>query len=531
MKIRLFLFVLVLNSFAIAQNTSRIDQILDKSRKQIDKFEAKNSETAYLISSEFANDIIVSHMSDLSELTVVKIYYVYTKYKQSEQFDQLALDRKRFNQLAELMPELVKDRNIQWEIIEQTGCINYTQGNMFFHGFVLIHRPILSAEKRAEEIRLLMEYVNNPNLDIVEPNLDPFQTLFPTSEIEGPTRLTLSQKARFKDGEKALYEYLQRNVFPAEISQRRGDQWVKFSFKVDKFGRIGQLEFNDSTPSYMSDKISEVFVTMPEWLPAEIEGATVESTINMELRVSYSRSVNGMYTIDKKRPSFMETDNGRIAEVIEERENREQQAFKGSTIYRGMRTIDKSEKVAIVMDVTGSMYPHIAALKRWLDSNPDSLVVTSYSFFNDGDGKRTSQKKKGETGGIYLTKEKTKVIETIEQAMLGGTGGETSESDMEAILNALKNDSLCDAILLIGDNFSDIRDISLLEDVTKKVNVLICAAPETIRAEYLDVCYKTGGYLIMDGKKYTFNELKRGDLITVNGYKYKFNGKVFEQEE
>ena len=84
-------------------------------------------------------------------------------------------------------------------------------------------------------------------------------------------------------------------------------------------------------------------------------------------------------------------------------------------------------RYALVMDVTGSMAPNIAAMKRWIEKNASNMDFTSFSFYNDGDGKPTSQKKKGETGGIYMTTSVDEIGQVIEKAVLAGSGGEISE--------------------------------------------------------------------------------------------------------
>jgi hypothetical protein len=531
MKTLRILLLLLVTPALFAQQPARISNILKEKRTQLDKLEITQSSTVTLLPIDFADAVLKSKLAGLAEMTIVKVYYVYTQYKRSATFNQAALDQKRFNQLAEDVPFLLNDPVIEWEIIEQTGCHNYTEGAEFFHGFILVHRPDMTAEQRAAEIRKLLDYMDHPEKEILQPEIDPIAPLLLTNVPEESTTKINARQAKFKEGDYALYQYLQKEMYPKEIYSKRDDVWAKVTFIVDRFGRIKGIDFPDEkTPNYIQDEISETLVNMPVWTPAERNGAPVESEVQMEIRATYIRNVNGMYTRDGERPSFMGEIEKNISESHGSYAAGGMDLLALSTVARGLKLIDSTEIVAIVMDVTGSMYADIASLKRWVDKNPDSLDITSYSFFNDGDNKETRDKKKGETGGIYNTSDPLKVRETIEEAMIKGSGGERSESDIEAILYALQHDSLCNAVLLVGDNYSEIRDLSLLELVNKKVNVLICGAPTTIRVDYLELVQNTGGYLLMNGRKYNLTDLKSGDSVIIEKHLYKFTGRKFKYE-
>ena len=96
--------------------------------------------------------------------------------------------------------------------------------------------------------------------------------------------------------------------------------------------------------------------------------------------------------------------------------NTEVLAVKSSSVYKGLENLNKGENIALVMDVTGSMSGHIAALMNWIRTNSkDGLPFTSYTFFNDGDKKPKSKKKIGKTGGIYMTTLLEDVQKTIKK--------------------------------------------------------------------------------------------------------------------
>lgn len=85
--------------------------------------------------------------------------------------------------------------------------------------------------------------------------------------------------------------------------------------------------------------------------------------------------------------------------------------------------------------------------------------------------------------------------------------------------------------MLIGDNYSEIRDFYLFENINKKVNVLICGAPTTIRVDYLELVKHTRSYLLMNGRKYDFANVKSGENVIIEKQIYKFTGRKFKYIE
>ena len=121
----------------------------------------------------------------------------------------------------------------------------------------------------------------------------------------------------------------------------------------------------------------------------------------------------------------------------------------------------------------------------------------------------------------------SEVEETIKTAMSAGSGGERSESDVESLLYAAEHDSLCDALFLIGDNYSEVRDLSLLKELNKKVHVLVCSARNAVRVDYLNIVRSTGGTLILNGKKVDLMNIEKGGSIQIGKTLYDYNGKIF----
>jgi hypothetical protein len=537
-----FLLLLLLSQTAFAQNAERIEELISQKRKQIDQIEQLDSKTLTYVPSIFAKEFLSRESVRLNELTIIKVYYVYTQYRRSSSFNQKELDRDRFERLDQIITNISLDPYIEWEILEQTGCKDYRDGPNYFHGFILIHRPELTEEDRMDEINALINYFDKPTEEFVEIDLDlvnkqisdsicdcEFEKLREKRKTENA-----SQRAEFKKGEHALYEYFKKNLMNSEeVSLKRDDVWLDTKFKVDESGRITDISFTQNYPKYLQDEIKMVLIKMPDWYPAVEKGKAISSTVNLQIRISYNGNVKGMFTRDFLKPRF-NSDEITIPGESSTTDLMVDQAavvLKSTTVYRGLETIDFSEKVAVVMDVTGSMSSNIAALQKWIIMQNGRETFTSFTFFNDGDNKPSKKKKIGSTGGIYHCKSMNEVKQTIKTAMMQGEGGERPENDVEAILYALDQDDECDAILLIGDNYSEVRDLSLLSKVSRKVHVLPCAAPKAVRPDYLNIARRTGGYMIVDGQVRELIHVQKGDRYFLNGAEYKFNGKEFQLKE
>jgi hypothetical protein len=66
-----------------------------------------------------------------------------------------------------------------------------------------------------------------------------------------------------------------------------------------------------------------------------------------------------------------------------------------------------------------------------------------------------------------------------------------------------------------------------MDRITKPVHVLLCAAPTTIRTEYLDLMMQTGGKLYLNGQIIELGKIKDGETIVIQGYSYSYNGRKF----
>ncbi len=194
-----------------------------------------------------------------------------------------------------------------------------------------------------------------------------------------------------------------------------------------------------------------------------------------------------------------------------------------STIYETfLRNPDLDQKL-IAIDFTGSMSPYYLEVMAWLCMQNYKQNV-SFSFFNDGDSTADELKIIGRTKGIYLFESKNldTIVNYAKNTIMGGYGGDCPENDIEAILRGLEKYKDVKEVILVADNWSDMRDYSLLYLVKKPVRVILCGTEYGINPQYLNLAKATGG---------SVQTIKRDllDLYKLNeGQSFDFNGQRFK---
>ncbi len=506
------------------------EKILAQTRHKVERVDLVKSDKVTLISSDFANSGIqsIGLRDKIANLQITKVYYVYTAYKRSASFDQLALDRKRFKMLEENYPEIFINQNFEWEIIEQTGLYDHLKGKSFFHGFILIHRPLPTEKLRQEELNFVMNVLDHPGMPIPDEDNDPIANQL-KKESETDKEETSENKvfktAEFDGGDQALTDYILMNFdTPNEVWKDRKDFWANFDMILDESGKITDIVFNDEYSNGVKKAIEKTMLGMPAWHPKTIDGQNSGDTVKFELRVSYSPHVKGMYLKNGKPPRLAHTasgpenhEAGKKAETME--------VSNTSPVFKSLTLLANSDNIALVLDVTGSMKFNISNAAQWVRTNKDQLPFSSFTVFNDGDGKPDKDKEIGTTGGIYTTGFHSEFKEIVRKGMSAGNGGDYPENDIEAILYAIRKDPSADEVLIIADNLSPVKDIELLSKVNKPVSVLVCALTKTVHPQYLEIILKTGGKLYYDGEVIDFSTLKRGDTFKVKRVTYIFNGR------
>jgi len=165
-------------------------------------------------------------------------------------------------------------------------------------------------------------------------------------------------------------------------------------------------------------------------------------------------------------------------------------------LFRILKRLPEVEQQAVVVDFTGSMSPYFTQVMAWFFLQ-QYQTPTAFVFFNDGDRKPDQRKTVGKTGGIYSFR--TNNMDTLLHYALrtvdSGNGGDSPENDVEAILQGIKENPKVKTVVLIADNWADMRDYALIREVKKPVSIILCGTDRGINTQYLDLARVSGGSL------------------------------------
>lgn len=187
---------------------------------------------------------------------------------------------------------------------------------------------------------------------------------------------------------------------------------------------------------------------------------------------------------------------------------------------------NKWQDKIIVTDVTGSMNPYLDKVLIWHAMELIANEQKEYFFFNDGDEMADEEKMIGQTGGIYFTPAESEkdLYLTMLKAKLAGYGGDGPENDLEALLKAQDEFKPGTAVILIADNYSDVKDLELLSQLKVPVHIICCGVSNGIHPHYLQVARKTGGSVhTIEEDIDNLANLLDGSLVTFAGQKYQIS--------
>jgi len=199
-------------------------------------------------------------------------------------------------------------------------------------------------------------------------------------------------------------------------------------------------------------------------------------------------------------------------------------------VYNVLERHPDWKDMVIVMDWTGSMYAYSGQAIMWHALNFKSKRINKFVFFNDGNKKRREEKILGKTGGIYAfdSENLADVIEVMYEITQMGKGGDWPENDTEALIFAQNKWPNVKELFLIADNRSNVRDLSLLEQLHVPVHVILCGNGWAYHIHYLNLAYKTGGTIhTIDDDVESFDKLtKEGKMEIFGKMWYLHNGNV-----
>ncbi|NJN77691.1 MAG: hypothetical protein HC803_04645 [Saprospiraceae bacterium] len=189
----------------------------------------------------------------------------------------------------------------------------------------------------------------------------------------------------------------------------------------------------------------------------------------------------------------------------------------------------------IVTDLTGSMYPYLDQVLSWHVLDYNASINNQYLFFNDGDKTPDSKKIIGQIGGLYYTNgENLEVLtDKMLETMQGGSGADSPENDIEALLNAIdKRKTNRTEVILIADNHSDIKDFELLYQLKVPIRVVLAGADFGANEQYLELAFRTKGSVhTLEQDLENLYELNDGEYIKIGRFQYRvYKGKFLKMD-
>jgi hypothetical protein len=199
--------------------------------------------------------------------------------------------------------------------------------------------------------------------------------------------------------------------------------------------------------------------------------------------------------------------------------------FTDSTVYKVLKRNIDWKDVLLVNDWTGSMYPYGAQAVLWHRINFKKNAIKHFVFFNDGNMKADDEKEIGNTGGIFYApaQQISQLVQVMREVMISGNGGDTEENDIEAILYGINRFNDYKDIILLADNKSNVRDISLLPAIKQPIHIILCGVNDStpVNTQYLEIAKQTGGTLhTIDEDIVRLGEMKEGEKISIGGRVY-----------
>ena len=439
LKILLLFLLVILTTIKGA----RINRLLKIKPQIISEYYRKDIHTNQVyLKMEFATNKCVNKpiLNEIRGATITKIELIYTSFRISSNFNQPQLNKKRYEALFQLIPNLKANNLVKWDVFVQTGAKDEEEAKKMMHGFIITYKPKPTKELAIYELKTMKDVLSA--LEIVP---DPEKT-------ETKSDKKIKRKRHFTG------KYLPRS----RNKKRKGILYTKSGI----WNRRRQY-------------------------------------------ITYYDTTNRIKTIIHYKP--------------EKSKSYYSFAIPDSTIFTVLDRNKNWHDISFICDVTGSMSPYSTQIMLWHKLNFNTNKAKYFTFFNDGDHKRDRQKKIGSTGGIYnvIAENYDNVEKEMTKAMLNGYGGDSPENDIEALLKAIENYPDAKDIVLIADNWSNVKDIELLKKVNKPIHVILCGFNGGINLDYLNIAFKTGGTVHTIEQDITnLMDLQDGESIIIYGTKY-----------
>lgn len=190
------------------------------------------------------------------------------------------------------------------------------------------------------------------------------------------------------------------------------------------------------------------------------------------------------------------------------------------------RNRGKWNDMLVITDCSGSMIPYGSEVVLWHMLRYDKNNISQFVFFNDGDTINRT-KAIGNAGGVYrfYSKKPDKILKAVKYYTDMGMNfnNDVPENDVEAIVKGSEMVEKFKDIVLVADNGSGIRDISIVNQIKKPVRIVLCGVYNGfIHPDYIKLAYETNGSIhTVEQDILKFMKDKDGKIIAINDVSYK----------
>ena len=192
--------------------------------------------------------------------------------------------------------------------------------------------------------------------------------------------------------------------------------------------------------------------------------------------------------------------------------------FVDTTVSASFNRNKHWDKMLVLCDLTGSMSPYSAQLLVWHRLNIDKRKTQYFVFFNDGDSTPDHKKIAGNTGGIYYSRadDFDQLQRIAYKCMSHGGGGDAPENDVEALLKGLNKCKNCGDVVLIADNWANMRDYKFINKIDRPVRIILCGTQLGVNIQYLELARATKGSVhTMEEDIDNLMDLREGEKVSI----------------
>lgn len=202
-----------------------------------------------------------------------------------------------------------------------------------------------------------------------------------------------------------------------------------------------------------------------------------------------------------------------------------------STTYRVVaRNLRQWPDAVLVCDLTTSMYPYATQLAVLLKRYAANPSVQGMVFFTDCDSLGQQTYAGGLPGRMFISRSRdgATILPILLRAARNTVRNEDNdENDIEALLVAQREFPQAKHLILVADNMSQVKDMTLLGSISKPVHVILCGATNSstglaYQPDYATIASQTNGSLHTLEDDISPKTLTASTTLRINSQYYRY---------